>query len=84
MFIFILKQKIKKSKYQPFALAELGQVSLPSKLSMFTAPEFGWDAMVGGDPKAHQEIKGDLHNKASSNNPHTWIGTPTEWWLATN
>ena len=60
------------------------ELSLFSKLGRVTASKFDWGAMVGGDPKGYQGTKDNLHSEISSNNPHVWIETSTEWWQAIN
>ncbi|GFS38683.1 hypothetical protein Acr_00g0058880 [Actinidia rufa] len=46
------------------------ELSLYSKLDRVTAPRLGRGATAGGDPKAQQGPKVDLHGKVSSDNPY--------------
>ena len=45
------------------------ELSLFNKFDRVTAPKFGREATIGGDPEACQWTKGNLHDKISSDRP---------------
>ncbi|GFZ18612.1 sulfate transmembrane transporter [Actinidia rufa] len=51
------------------------ELSLFRKFGRIVVPKFGQETTADEDPKACQEIEGNLHNEVSSSSSHAWIKT---------